>query len=259
MAIMKNLRISNISWFDIKTKFKKIIRSFFYNDLCQELASLLIFIYMKLVYHTSKVIYLDQNFFLNPVKNNQPMIMAVWHHRLIMSPFLNYQIKKLNPNYHAAGLSSKHGDGGFVAKILNYFGVINIHGSSRQGRKTGRGIDLANFKKIFQILKANFTLVITPDGPRGPNQKVNGQIINIAKISKVPILPLSYAVKNCIRLNSWDRMIIPLPFNVICYAFEEPILVNKEDNQEKLNLILETKINSACKKADEKVKTTSFI
>lgn len=254
--MLKDFKVFGISWFDVKTKIKKTVRSMFYSDFFQELISTLIFLYVKLVYHTSRVNYLHQDFLLDRVSGNQAVILSFWHHRLVMMPFVTYAIRKANPNYRSAALSSNHGDGGLLAKILIKFGLINIHGSSRHGRKASRGINLANFKKIFQVLKENSNLVITPDGPRGPSQKINGEIINIAKISGVPILPVSCSVSKYFRLNSWDRLIIPLPFSNICYAFDDLIWVGKDDDKEQLNQLLETKMNLACKKADESVKVS---
>ena len=34
---------------------------------------------------------------------------------------------------------------------------------------------------------------ITPDGPRGPNQKVSDGIIKISKATQVPIIPIGFA------------------------------------------------------------------
>jgi lysophospholipid acyltransferase (LPLAT)-like uncharacterized protein len=57
-----------------------------------------------------------------------------------------------------------------------------------------------------------FDAVITPDGPRGPVHVVQPGIIQLAKVSEVPITPVSCLVSRCVRLKSWDRFIVPMPF-----------------------------------------------
>ncbi len=90
----------------------------------------------------------NQPNYLTAVKNNQPVIICSWHHQIMMSPFVASQIKKVNRNKKIASLASKHGDGRFVGKIMDKYGVNNISGSSRDGRKADRGIDMYGLKEI---------------------------------------------------------------------------------------------------------------
>ena len=77
-------------------------------------------------------------------------------------------------------LASSHSDGRFGASIARYFKLNNIPISS-----DGNNLSL---RPIFKILNSNNYIAITPDGPRGPKEKVSEGIIKIAKISKVPKL-----------------------------------------------------------------------
>jgi hypothetical protein len=55
-------------------------------------------------------------------------------------------------------------------------------------------------------------LGITPDGPRGPCYKVQEGVISTAQLTGLPIVPASYHLNWKIRLKSWDRFQVPLPF-----------------------------------------------
>ena len=160
------------NWFDIKTKFKKIIRSIFYTKIGQELICYLVIAYIYLIYYSSKKIIIGDDFVMNRFKNGKPAIIASWHHQIMMGPFVANQIKQFNQTQKIASLASKHGDGRFVGRVMEKFGVINIAGSTRDGRKASRGIDIHNLKEIFRVLKNQLGIAVTPDGPRGPSRKI---------------------------------------------------------------------------------------
>ena len=55
-------------------------------------------------------------------------------------------------------------------------------------------------------------LALTPDGPRGPANTMAEGLPLMAKLSKAPALFIGLSCKPAIRLNSWDRAVLPLPF-----------------------------------------------
>ena len=244
---------TNIEWFDVKTKFKQTLRKITYSWLFQELICLLFMSYMKFVYHTSKVTFINQERLFEAAKNKTPLLIVFWHNRLMMIPFITLKPKKLHKGYNFMTLASRHGDGRFVGKTMEKFGLISILGSSQDKRKSSRGIargiDIGSFKKIFEGLKKGYSLGITPDGPRGPNQKINGEIVNIARISQAGILATSYSSSRFKKLNTWDKFTIPLPFSNLCFYFDEkPIYVAKnstEEEMEKIKILVEERINFA--------------
>ena len=56
---------------------------------------------------------------------------------------------------------------------------------------------------------------ITPDGSRGPCYKAKSGALALAKITKSPVLLLTFKFTWVIRLKSWDRFRIPLPFSSV--------------------------------------------
>ncbi len=56
---------------------------------------------------------------------------------------------------------------------------------------------------------------ITPDGSRGPIYEAKTGAIALARITKKPILLLSFEYSGFIRLNSWDRFVVPYPFSKV--------------------------------------------
>lgn len=242
-------------WYDIKTRVKQIIRSIGYNDLVQKLLCALIVWYMKLVYYSSKRVFINDQVLINSIKNRQPFILALWHSRIMMSPFMIKRAMEIEKERKAFSLSSRHGDGKFVGKVMESFGLVNIYGSSQSAKKPGRGIDIHNFREIFRALKDQICVTITPDGPRGPAQKVGGEIIKISAIAKTPIMPYACGYSRFIKLKTWDEFRIPLPFGTICYGFGDLLSVDRdilEKDLENINQLLAEKINLISSNADQR-------
>ena len=247
------MRYFSVGWFDIKTKFKKTIRSIFYTKIGQGLICYLVIFYIYLVYYTSRKVFIGDEVMMERFKKNQAVIIASWHNRIMLSPFVAKHILGVNKMNKIASLASKHGDGRFVGKIMEKFGVINISGSSQAGRKASRGIDIKDLKSIFKVIKDGLGIAITPDGPRGPVGQINGEIIKIAKLTSVPIVPMSICYSHFFCLNTWDKFRVPLPFGKICYYYGDLFWVDKSITKEDiidLNLLLAQKINHSVENAE---------
>ncbi len=254
--------MKKIGWYDVKTKFKHVIRSILYSVFFQKLICLLICNYMRLVIITSKKTFYNLEYVNELIKNGNSFIAATWHNRISMTPFVFSKSYKINKDYIFSALTSSHGDGKIVGKIIEYFGLTVISGSTRKERDPSKGIAVSNFRKIFKILKNSAVLCITPDGPRGPKFKVSGQVAAIAKIAKVPIVPVSFGISRRKVFNSWDRFVFPLPFSKIAFYYGKPIYVDKNTSDkdlEKINKKIEKSISLACQKSDELVGATPII
>jgi hypothetical protein len=99
-------------------------------------------------------------------------------------------------------------------------------------------------------------VAITPDGPRGPRMRVQAGIILLARLSGVPIIPVTYAVSRCKLASSWDRFVIALPFSRGIYLWGEPIYVARDADEaalEAARLELEQSLNALTEAADKRV------
>ncbi len=163
----------------------------------------------------------------------KPFILAFWHSQLMMIGYVWKSKSVLNM------LASSHSDGRFGAYIAGHFNLKNISIEAKNKSPS--------LRQIFKILNDGNYIGITPDGPRGPNQKVSEGIIKIAINSQVPIIPLGFASSNFIKLKSWDSFLITYPFSKCNFVWGEPIIIpktTKDDEIEKYKIFLEEKINS---------------
>ena len=116
-------------------------------------------------------------------------------------------------------LTSLSRDGQLQTYILRWFGIKSVRGSS--SREGARGL-LA----LLRMLKKGYATVVAVDGPRGPARRVRGGIIQLARHTGAPILPMSAAgVKVKIFHKAWDKYQLPKPFSQIVVVVDEPIFI----------------------------------
>jgi lysophospholipid acyltransferase (LPLAT)-like uncharacterized protein len=176
---------------------------------------------------------------------NRPFILTFWHGRLLMIPPAWRRDRQIHM------LISQHRDGELIARAMDPFGIGTVRGSAAKAGKKDKGGSGA-LRVIVRQLKLNEHAGFTPDGPRGPRMRASTGVIAAARLAKVPILPLTYAVKRRRVLNSWDRFILPWPFNRGVYLWGEPIDVHSDatESPEQAALRLETIMNHLCDEAD---------
>ena len=116
---------------------------------------------------------------------------------------------------------------------------------------------IAALKEILQKIKEGMNFLISPDGPRGPAREVKGATINIASTTGLPIVSATYSAKYTKTFNSWDKFILPLPFNRIIIIFAKPLIIPADistTEKSKFNQILANSLNQITDLADSRVK-----
>ena len=126
----------------------------------------------------------------------------------------------------------------------NIFNLNNISISKKNNN--------ISLRPIFKLLKNKKYIGITPDGPRGPKEKVSEGIIKIAKASNTPIIAVGFASSKNFKLKSWDSFLISLPFSKCSFVWSDPLKVPtdlKDDQVYNYQKLLEDKINTCIQKA----------
>lgn len=129
-------------------------------------------------------------------------------------------------------LISRSKDGDIIATAAESLGIKTVRGSQRKG---GTQASL----EILDVLKAGNNVAITIDGPLGPKEVVKKGIVEIAKISGVPIIPLAWnnPTKGFIKLKTWDEFRFPLFCIKSCLLCGNPIYVDKDASEEDIEKI----------------------
>ncbi|MGZ9100892.1 MAG: lysophospholipid acyltransferase family protein, partial [Brevundimonas sp.] len=136
------------------------------------------------------------------------VVCAFWHSRLALAPAC-WPTDRAQP---AKALISLSPDGQFLARAVARLGFPAIRGSSSNKDKADRAKGGSQaLRDGLRQLKVG-ALGVTPDGPRGPARVMAEGFPLMARLSGAPVLLIGLSCKPAIRLNSWDRALVPLPF-----------------------------------------------
>lgn len=139
---------------------------------------------------------------------------------------------------------SQSKDGEIVAFICSKIGLMSVRGSSSRGGKAVRD-------DMVDLVKTGVIGAITVDGPRGPRRVLKNGIVDIARKTGAPVMPLvtvgdSYWVLS----KTWDQTRIPKPFARVIAYYGTPITVPRDANEEQFKDYL-TKISDAMSRDDD--------
>ena len=217
--------------------------------LIQTLLSLIGSIYVLTVYKTSKVNLKNRKKIENLLERNESFIYSFWHDQLLMCP-LTWQ-----SNSNIKVLISKHRDGDIIAQLISNLGFEAIRGSTHKTNKIKNKGGLLSARKMIKSLKNGISIGISPDGPKGPRHKVSEGILSISRLSESVILPVGIGFKKKWVLNTWDKFIIPKPFNEITVIWGDPIpVITNEKNNHQFKTKLESKMNNLTAQANKNYK-----
>jgi lysophospholipid acyltransferase (LPLAT)-like uncharacterized protein len=141
----------------------------------------------------------------------RPFIFALWHNRIL--PLLY-----VHRDEGMVLLISRHRDGGYLATFAERLGYRFVRGSSQRGGEVG-------LRGVVRALQGGSVVAVTPDGPRGPVERVKPGVVAAAQHAGVPIIPATARVSRSWTLGSWDRFAIPKPFARIEVVYGVPLEV----------------------------------
>lgn len=163
----------------------------------------------------------DSGMLANPPAHG--LIWMFWHNRMLVVPGLYSRYTRKFRK--AAVLTSASRDGALLASVMRRFGLEAVRGSSSK-----RGAQA--LIECRRLLKKNYYLGITPDGPRGPLYEMQPGVVQLARLCAVPVVPITVEYQNAWRLKSWDRFFIPKPFSVVQVRFLPFVHVDAQEEPE---------------------------
>jgi lysophospholipid acyltransferase (LPLAT)-like uncharacterized protein len=168
-------------------------------------------------------------------QQGEPVIIAFWHDQLLL----------MVQGYRGPGakiLISSSKDGELIARTMGYFGQGAVRGSSNRGGRRA-------FRALLELSREPVDLVITPDGPKGPRHTVKDGIVQLARISRRPVIPMAFAVSRGHRFASWDRFLLPYPWGQGVYSFGPPVSFTQGETSEAFRARLQTALEDNDRRA----------
>lgn len=235
--------------------FKDIGKGIIKNPVFQSSLALSVASYVKLVKLTCRFSQRRADIPERFWANDETFICATWHGQNLILPTFwhNWRTLKI--------LVSKHGDGEIIARLISYLGAGTIRGSGtpkgakKKPNKEKGGADA--LRKMVRALKDDASIGLTADMPPGPGRVSGMGIITMARLSGRPIVPIAATTRGRIVLEStWDKYMIPLPFNRGAVVWGEPIHVPRDADPEQLETLrqqVEDSLNQVTREADAMV------
>ena len=205
-------------WKFIKRPLKKIGQT----KAAMYIVSGIVYLYAKLVGLTTSWQTKGVDKFYHLIKENNGVILVIWHGRALMLPYFYDRSSELQ------ALVSPHRDGRIIAGLLQRFGIGTIGGSSNENASGGA-------LGLMHTIKREASIAIIPDGPRGPRMHMNKSPIYFAQKTGKPIVCGAYSIKNSkIIEKSWDKMMIPFPFSEGVCLISDPLFIPADASEEEL-------------------------
>jgi lysophospholipid acyltransferase (LPLAT)-like uncharacterized protein len=176
-----------------------------------------------------RIIYHDP--LVDPVhpRHQRRGIYVLWHEYLICP--LGVRGKGMTV------LISRHRDGELITQVMRHLRFQTVRGSSARGgvhalrkmlrrptKDKGQGVlndeggmmndeHEENRRGRSSFCIHHSSLIVTPDGPRGPRRHLSEGAIFLASRLQMPIVCMGFAFDRPWRQNSWDHFAIPRPFS----------------------------------------------
>ena len=162
-------------------------------------------------------------------KQGDNVIYVFWHQNILPLLYLHRFSKSVV-------LISSSKDGEYISGPAEVLGYQTARGSSTRGGSSA-------IKKLIK-LSENYSVAITPDGPKGPIHEVKDGVIYLALITKKPIIPVSIIIDKAKVLNSWDKFRIPKPFAHIKIIYHSKIYVKNKSEIDSMKNIIKKSLNN---------------
>lgn len=152
---------------------------------------------------------------------------------------------------------SPSADGEFIAKALAMSGFPAIRVSSaKKGDAAKARQAVAAIREAVDWVGGGGVLVITPDGPRGPNEVIAPGALQIARRSGQPVFLMGMAARPAAQLDTWDKVMFPVPFGRGCVVWDGPLFVPPDADEALLAQLIadwSARLSAATRRAEAAV------
>jgi lysophospholipid acyltransferase (LPLAT)-like uncharacterized protein len=174
--------------------------------------------------------------------DQRPLIVSFWHSCMIPATYIcrNIGVRVMSSNSY---------DGEYMGRIIHKFGFLAVKGSS--SRNAVRAL-----LGLRRALEDGWTVAFTLDGPRGPRHKVKPGPVALARSSGAALSMFHMAVDKAWVLNTWDRLMIPIPFSRVLVRFGKLIPVPhdaSDEDVERYSSELQAALDRVCEFAEANV------
>jgi lysophospholipid acyltransferase (LPLAT)-like uncharacterized protein len=147
-------------------------------------------------------------------ERGEPFVIVLWHGRLLPCTW----------RHRGRGIGaviSQNRDGEYIARLVRRWGYHPVRGSSSRGGS-------AALREVVRLLRDGRSVAITPDGPRGPRERMKPGALLAAQLAGTPIVPVAAGATRAWWFGRWDRFLVPKPFSRVTFEYGAPIRVPRD-------------------------------
>lgn len=176
---------------------------------------------VRLLFCTVRIRFRESDPSTNPYTGCGPaVIYSVWHDVMIYSIFGGRHARTV-------ALVSQHQDGSLLARCLELLGIGLVRGSSSRSA--------AGALREMIRLPADRNIVLTPDGPRGPEHQTKPGMTLLAARTGRPVVASGFAAVRYWKIpGSWTDFEIPMPFTTVYFLTGKRLEVEAHASRETL-------------------------
>ncbi len=165
--------------------------------------------YLKLILRTVRWRHVNLACVEPNLAGQEGALALFWHGRIPLCLSIAPQWWRKNTK----ALISPSADGEFIAQALAHSGFPAIRMSSAKKGDTAKArAAVAGFREALTLVGGGGALVITPDGPRGPNEVIAPGALQMARRTGAPVFLMGIAAAPALQLKTWDQVMIAAPF-----------------------------------------------
>jgi lysophospholipid acyltransferase (LPLAT)-like uncharacterized protein len=145
-----------------------------------------------------------------------PCVACAWHEALLpyfvaAMPYPRPHVWMNHPLWYMAG----------IHLFLRWMGVVRlVLGSSGHG-------GMAALEALAPEVRGGLPTFLNPDGPHGPARRVRDGVLLLSEGTGAPVVALRIACSRAVRLPTWERKLVPLPFSTVTVTYGAPIRVTE--------------------------------
>jgi lysophospholipid acyltransferase (LPLAT)-like uncharacterized protein len=210
---------------------KKLLRS----DAVQALLGWLLGTYIRVILRTVR--WTHENLeCVEPVLAGEAGAVALfWHGRIPLCLATAPQWWRKTTK----ALISPSSDGQFIATALEMAGFPGIRISTAKPGDTAKARQaVAAFREAINHVAGGGALVVTPDGPRGPNEIIAPGSLQIARRSGQPVFLMGIAANPAKQFDTWDKVMFAAPFGRGAVVWDGPLYVPADADEAQVSALI---------------------
>jgi lysophospholipid acyltransferase (LPLAT)-like uncharacterized protein len=176
-------------------------------------------LYMRFVYATSRVRANDFPRLHDIIREHDGAVGLLWHEEVFT---VAYAYPHLGFRPHTLASLGRIGE--LITRLLLRCGFVVFRGGSSSKASRHRA-DVV--PELIEHMRSHREVIygLTVDGSQGPPYRMKRGAVVVARECGRPVVLARTWYRRCMRLPTWDRTAIPLPWNEIVYSLAGPYAV----------------------------------